>query len=239
MAGMSAQLRKLVLLPGLDGTGRLFATLRASLGGTFRTEVVRFPTSRSMSDSELLSLVRSSCPTNEAFVIVAESFSSPLAIQYAATKPSQLRGLVICAGFASNPLQGMLRFACPLLSPLLFSVSPPPAFALRLMLVGGSAPRSLVAEVQDAISSVEQPVLRARLNSVLECDARSALAQIDIPMLYIQASHDRLVNPRSLNEIRRSKPDVQFASVRGPHLILQREPRKCAEIIATFVDLLA
>ena len=235
---MSAQVQKLVLLPGLDGTGRLFADLRTSIEGQFRTEVVQYPNS-SMSDSELLPLVSSACPTNEAFVIVAESFSSPLAIQYAATRPSRLKGLVLCAGFASNPLRGVLRFVCPPLLPFLFTVSPPPSFALRLLLVGGSASQSLVAEVQDAISWVRRPVLRARLKSVLSCDTRSALAQVDVPMLYIQASEDRLVNVQSLKEIRRTKPEIKIASVAGPHLILQREPRKCAEIIARFVCQLA
>ena len=226
---------KVILLPGLDGTGELFADFVVEVGDRLSTAVVQYPRDRFFSYRELEDIVKSATSAVEPFVLVSESFSSPLAIQYAATKPPNLKGLVICAGFASNPLRGLLRIACPLLLPFLFSVSPP-AFALRLLLVGVDAPTTLVENLQTVISSVKRTVLRSRLQAVLACDVKLALSKVDVPVLYVQAARDRLVNTAALAEIREIKPDATIASVVGPHLLLQREPQKSAEVILRFVQ---
>jgi pimeloyl-[acyl-carrier protein] methyl ester esterase len=103
-------IRKLVLLPGMDGTGNLFADFVEALPDTFEVEVVHYPNNVCLSYTELMTFVQSAAPPSEPFVLVAESFSTPLAIQYAATNPPDLRGLVICAGFVTTPLQGWRRF---------------------------------------------------------------------------------------------------------------------------------
>jgi hypothetical protein len=54
-------------------------------------------------------------------------------------------------------------------------------------------------------------------------------------MLYLQARHDRLVKPRSLEEIRRLRPDIETATIDGPHLLLLREPQKAAVIVENFL----
>ncbi len=69
---------KLVLLPGMDGTGELFAEFVAALAGEFETETVRYPTERCLSYAELENFVRAACPISGPFLLLAESFSTPL-----------------------------------------------------------------------------------------------------------------------------------------------------------------
>src|ERR1700733_7124492 len=76
---------KLVLLPGLDGTGELFSAFVAALAGEFETEAVRYPTEQCLSYAELEDFVRAACPISGPFLLLAESFSTPLAIKYAAS----------------------------------------------------------------------------------------------------------------------------------------------------------
>ena len=116
---------KLVLLPGMDGTGELFDSFVKALPQSFTTEIVRYPPNRCLTSSELLHLVDSNAFGSEPFVLIAESFSSPLAIQWAATNPLNLKGLVICAGFTTSPIRGPLRSIFRLLSPFCFLVTPP------------------------------------------------------------------------------------------------------------------
>jgi hypothetical protein len=47
--------------------------------------------------------VRAALPTRGRFVLLAESFSGPLAIRIAADPPSALVGLILCVTFARNP----------------------------------------------------------------------------------------------------------------------------------------
>jgi pimeloyl-[acyl-carrier protein] methyl ester esterase len=156
---MSSQLPQLILLPGMDGTGELFADLIKELPGEIETQIVQYPTDRCLAYSQLAPLVRSVAPASAAFVLIAESFSTPLSIQYAATKPPNLRGVVICAGFVTNPAQGWLLQVCSLLSPIFFRL-PLPEFVVRRFLVGQDAPSSLVVAVRDAVSSVSQRCCR-------------------------------------------------------------------------------
>jgi pimeloyl-[acyl-carrier protein] methyl ester esterase len=218
----------------MDGTGNLFADFVKGLPGSFETEVVRYPNDYCLSYPNLMNFVRSAGPVSEPFVLVAESFSTPLAIQFAATKPPNLKGLVLCAGFASSPLRGWRCLLGSLFSPFVFRL-PLSDFAAKLWLVGPSASPALLSAVKSAISSVQPRVLSARLRAVLNCDARKELTQVAVPILYLQAQQDRLVPASSLEEIRRIKPQTFVAEFSGPHLLFQREPQQTAEIVAKFI----
>jgi pimeloyl-[acyl-carrier protein] methyl ester esterase len=225
----------LVLLPGMDGTGDLFSDFVRALPEDFQAEVVRYPGDRFLSYTELMGIVRLAVPADGLFVLVAESFSTPLAVQYAATHPPNLIALVICAGFVTSPIRGWRRWVCSLLAPILFRL-PLPGFVASRLLLGPDAPQPVVAAVLAAIASVKPSVLAARLGAVLTCDARAELAQVNVPLLYLQARHDRLVPDSCLGEMLQIKPNIEVASESGPHLLLQRKPQECAKITMKFVE---
>jgi pimeloyl-ACP methyl ester carboxylesterase len=224
---------KLVLLPGMDGTGELFKDFVAALPEKFETQVVRYPVNECLSYEALAEFVRRGVPVTEPFLLVAESFSTPVAVQCAAGHPSNLKGLVLAAGFVASPVNGWRRAVCLGLARILFRVKLA-GYAARAVLVGKTAPNELVAAVQAAVSSVKPTVLAARVRSVLSCDVRAELGLVAAPILYVQAGQDRFVSGASLEEIRGIQPQVVVEVVDGPHLLLQREPRRTAEIVARF-----
>lgn len=223
------------MLPGMDGTGALFSEFIAMLPATYEAVAVSYPTERYLPYSELEKIVRVACPTFEPFVLMAESFSTPLALQYAATNPTNLAGLVLCAGFATSPVKGWRRFLGSLLAPLMFHI-PLTNLAAKLWLVGPDAPTSLLMTVRDAISSVQPRVLAARLRAVLASDVRGSVAQIGVPILYIRAEQDRLVSAFCVEELCQLKPEMTVAALEGPHLLLQRQPQKAAEAVVGFIS---
>jgi pimeloyl-[acyl-carrier protein] methyl ester esterase len=233
---------RLVLLPGMDGTGELFKAFLSAIDGSLATTAVRYPNHTILCYDELMAYVGSAIPPSEPFVLLAESFSTPLAIRCAASNPRNLKALVICAGFVCSPVTGLGRFAASHLAPLLvrFGRSNFPSnflssFWLESLLVGPGASPSLLNELRSAISSVRPEVLSARLRAILSCDVRPALGQIGVPILYIQARGDRLIPRAHLKEIRRIQPGTESAIIDGPHLILEREPRQVAEVIERFL----
>jgi pimeloyl-ACP methyl ester carboxylesterase len=217
----------------MDGTGDLFADFVRSLPDGFKTRVVRYPTDRFLSYPELEGLVRAAVPAADPFVLLAESFSTPLAIQIAARNPPNLKGLVLCAGFAYSPVLGWMLWVWLLLAPILLRM-PLTKFAARL-LVGPNAAPSLLGAVRAAISSVQPTVLTERVRAVLKCDVREELARIAVPIVYLRAAQDFLVGPSCLAEVLRIKPMTIVATITGPHLLMQREPRQTADAIARFV----
>jgi pimeloyl-[acyl-carrier protein] methyl ester esterase len=216
------------------GTVELFADFIHALPSEFAAHAVGYPNDQFLSYPELLGLVRSRVPASRPYAVVAESFSTPLAIQFAATNPANLKGVVLSAGFATSPVRGSLRFLTPFLAPLLAHL-PVNKFGARIMLFGLTAPQALKDRVQDAIASVKPRVLMDRVRAVVACNALEDLRRIRVPVLFIQARHDGLVNAVCLEEIRREKPEIEVVVLDATHMLLQQMPRETAEIVANFV----
>ncbi len=77
-----------VLLPGFDGIGWLFEPLVGVLPSYLKPLVIAYPVDKSLGYIELLLHARGKIPTEEPFVLLAESFSGALAVRLAATNPS-------------------------------------------------------------------------------------------------------------------------------------------------------
>ena len=230
--------KTLVLLPGLDGTGNLFADFVSALPPTLSTRIVRYPTDRFLNYTELLSCVVDVIPTTDSFVVLAESFSTPLAVKLAATHPTNLAGLVICAGFITNPVSSWLLRVKALVRPSFFRI-PPPGFVIDHFLIGANAPHELRDAVRHTLRCVSPEVMALRVGAVMACDAREQIVQVQVPTLYLQAKHDRLVKERCFEEIQRLKQDTILASIPAPHFVLQREPHKAVDVIVHFLQRLS
>ena len=103
----------LVLLPGMDGTGLHFAPMLRALGDRLPCTVVRYP-DEPLEYAEYERIARAALPADRPFVLLGESFSGPIALSIAATKPRGLAGYILCASFASCP-RPLLRLLRPLL----------------------------------------------------------------------------------------------------------------------------
>jgi pimeloyl-ACP methyl ester carboxylesterase len=225
----------LVLLPGLDGTGDLFANILLELPPNLKPVVVAYPSQRFMPYPELLSWLTGIVPKEESFAILAESYGTPLAVKFAATHPRNLIGVILSAGFVSNPVREW-GFLPRLLADALFFRLRPPDFALEYLIVGSDAPDSLKLAVRNAVNSVPAEILAARAREVLTCDARQEIAQVNVPLLYLQGTEDRLIGRESLEEIKRLHPQAVAVSLRTPHSLLQSKPREAARVIVEFLE---
>lgn len=226
--------KRLVLLPGMHGTGELFSEFMSMMPGKRQIEALRYPPDVNSSYSQLLRAVRFFVPASDPYFLLAESFSTPLAIQFAASNPPNLKGLILSTGFAASPVAGLRRSFASLLAPILFNLPTSPV-AIRHFLLGPNAPESLEQSVRLAISSVKPGVLAERLRAVLACDVRADLSKVVIPMLYIRATKDRLVHRNCLEGIQAILPRTAVVELDGPHLILQREPKQSAEVVTRFM----
>ena len=91
------------MLPGLDGTGKLFAGFIRAIGADAKVQVIAYPHDEPLGYGELEALVRAALPTDRRYVLLGESFSGPLAIRLAADPPRGLAGVILCGTFAKNP----------------------------------------------------------------------------------------------------------------------------------------
>src|SRR5688572_27133984 len=165
---------KLVLLPGLDGTGCLYKPLTQILPPEFSYLVISYPKDKPHSYAELVELVKLQLQAQEDYVLVAESFSGPVAIELAATRPANLKALVLSATFISNP-STVPRSVRALLRGPFFRLEPPQFFIERYFL-GPKPPRHLLESFRSVRHSVPAEVLAFRMRSVLNVDVRKSFA---------------------------------------------------------------
>lgn len=223
----------LVLLPGMDGTGRLFAPLVGALPGWIKPVVVPYPADRPLDYPGHLDIVRRSIRDDEPCVLLGESFSGPLALMAAAERRPAVRGVILCATFIRSPMPAPLSRLSFLVTPATVNLIP---WSIRRRMLLGQDGSDAGRELLDSIhGTVSRRVMATRARSILELDCSDALRGCPVPLLYIAASRDRIVTRRSLDRIRQVRPDIVVAEMEGPHLVLQESPVIAARIIGEFM----
>lgn len=221
---------RLWLLPGMHGTTEMFEPLLGALPSTFDVTPIGYPTDVPLGYDALLERL---APPGGPFAIVAESFSGPLAIRFAATRPRGLEALVLVSSFARCPVAAP-RVAAPLLAPRFFR-TPPPPLVVRALMLGPEATDEEVEAVRHRLARVAPEVLAHRLREILRVDVRDAFAHLELPLLYVHGRRDRLVGAGVPRELSKRNPSLRVETLDGPHLLLQRRPAEAAERIARFV----
>jgi pimeloyl-ACP methyl ester carboxylesterase len=220
-----------VLLPGLDGTGRFFAPLVNALSPSYQTQVMAYPQAEPMDYGGLEEWVREALPRNKPFLVVAESFSGPIAVALAASPPAGLQGVILCATFVRNPVPvlGVFRRLLPFLP-----VKAAPARLLGWLLLGQHASASWRSAISSALASVSAQVIRSRLDAVLSVDAVRLLARAQVPVLYLRATRDRVVGKAAGSLVFETLQSARVADIDGPHFLLQTCPEAAAKEIREF-----
>ena len=100
---------RLALLPGLDGTGLLFGPLVASLSRERPPLIVQYPRSCVESLSDYVDLAADALSTGDRWLVLAESFSGPVAARLLADRPDlKISGVIFAASFLSPPRRLLL-----------------------------------------------------------------------------------------------------------------------------------
>lgn len=219
----------LVVLPGLDGTATMLSAFADAARPHFsNVQVIAYPPDRMLGYRALEEIVRAKLPTDGAFVLLGESFSGPIAISIAGNPPPGLVGLVLSTTFSKAPI--------PLLAPLApFAAFAPvrrlPMALLSWFLLGQWSTPELRSSLASALAQVSPSVLRSRAATALEANASASLGAISMPVLYLRATHDRLLPAKTIDRITAAIPQASVVEIPGPHLLLQAAPEHAAKVI--------
>jgi pimeloyl-[acyl-carrier protein] methyl ester esterase len=223
---------KLVLLPGLDGTGKLFVEFLKALDLGSSAQVVSYPPDIPLGYDELEPLVRAALPTRGRFVILGESFSGPLAIRIAAHPPPALVGLILCVTFASNPYPH-LAWARGLAA--LLPLKSLPRWLRAPLMWGSASPSKAPRQSERAMAGVDAAVIRRRIAALLSVDETAALAKISVPTLVLCATGDRVISKAASMRLMHGIRHAQRLDIDGPHLLLKTRPKECAAAVLNFI----
>jgi pimeloyl-ACP methyl ester carboxylesterase len=211
----------LVLMPGLDGTGRLFEPFLRHVPPDVTTHVCRYPMQETLDYDALFARLERELAAFERPVLLAESFSGPLAVRYAAAHQTRVAALVLVATFIRSPLPGLLNHVpLPAVAFKLSTWGP----ALRLALLGPRPEDDVLRLTRETIAAVPAAVLADRVGQVQRLDCSAELASVRCPILYLRATGDAVVSGRAAQQIRAVRPDVIVRRVDAPHFLLQAAP---------------
>lgn len=216
----------------MDGSGAMFAGFIAALGAGITPQVLSYPADQILSYEGLTEFARTRLPTDRPFVLLGESFSGPVAIALAAERPPGLVGLILSCTFARNPVP-LFQYCAPLI-PFVPVSSRLSGLAVPFLL-GRHATPALRTALRAALDQLQPAVLRARMRAVLAVDYAAQMRSIAVPVLYLQASQDRVVSVASARHIAMLLRSVKQVVVPGPHLLLQAVPEQTAMLVREFL----
>jgi pimeloyl-[acyl-carrier protein] methyl ester esterase len=206
-----------ILLPGLDGSAKLFAPFVAEAPAAFPVRTLPLPNDRPRTYRALATWAINQLPP-EPFALIAESFSGPLALLIAAQCP-QVTAIVLCASFVDAPLPRVLSHLPQFLMKRL-----PPTTLVSWFLTGGD--RSLAEKVRTSVSEVDGEIIAHRIDSALQVDVTDELKRLSRPLFFIRAQQDGIIPRSASRRARELKPSANYIEIEAPHLLLQTRPKE-------------
>lgn len=222
---------KIVLLPGMDGTGILFEPLKKELGNEQDIQVISYAPDLKQTYTQLVEQVRTDLPEKEEFVLVAESFAGPIGYQVAVNSPANLKAVIFVGTFLTLPKKFKRIMK---IFPLGWLLNLPiPTFVVKTFFLGKDIPDEVIGLFRQSIKQLAPGVLAFRLKELYKLKASSKV--IEVPCSYIIASNDKLVPKSHVNEYKSIAPQLDVVQIKGPHFIVQANPEECAKVVKKYM----
>ena len=223
-----------VLLPGLDGTEVFFRPLMERLPPTILPLALNYPDAGPHGYPGLLDFVRQKLTRFPHYVVLASSFSGPLAVMLAAAEQQKVRGVILVATFASSPNGRLSRLRFFVRTPLVAVLR----FARRLP-IWTRRPREdrLRIAKEETWSRVSARNLAGRARAALGADLCETLSRCIQPLLCVAYDADDVVPLQCADEIRRHCRHARCVILPGGHLAMFSDPGPLAAEIVRFVEM--
>lgn len=225
---------KLVLLPGMDGSGQLFAPFLSVFSG-FEYQVILLPQTGNQNYQYLAEYVTAQLP-DEDFVLLAESFSGAIAMLVSQKRNRYLKAIIFVATFVTPPHKVLLT--CASLFPVRLLLNLPfLPYVYRYMLLGKNSDNHLIQLFKDVIAKMPEKLFKRRIKAMRSLPFQPSIISqpITVPTLYLQPTLDRLVSKLHYLDFQKCCTHIKLAIIPGSHFIMQTNPDGCAHIISQFL----
>ncbi|MCB1592884.1 MAG: alpha/beta hydrolase [Alphaproteobacteria bacterium] len=221
----------IILMPGFDGTGRLFDPLLECAPDGSRFLVIRYEDDYSTLEQHV-GHVMNRLPQDRDVILVAESFSSLVALRMIENADARIQGVLIVAGFIRTPVPYLLGLA-RLFPPDFIRLFSTKRFLTRPFFRAHGLSGDVLELLDSVTHNLPGAVIRNRFRIIAEAKNFPSF-QSKVPMGYLRAKHDLVVHKSALRDYQNFAPDLFVREVSGPHFILQAQPRACYGIIEEF-----
>jgi pimeloyl-ACP methyl ester carboxylesterase len=222
-------------MPGLDGTGLSFEPVLPLLPADAKITIVRYPTDKLLSFDETVECAAAQITARKHPIVIAESFSGPVAIQMIGSGRIKAKALVLCATFAKSPRPFLWRLMRFFRLPMLIRPDMPKRF-FKIVIGDDKLIADLLPLWKKVHADVPARVMDHRLKMINQVDVTKWLKKLPVPCCYLQAINDRVIPSSCLADFENCIPNLVIKRIKAPHFILQAQPQACLDAIE---DLLA
>ena len=218
----------LVLMPGLDGTGRLFEPIIPLLEPQFNLKVVTYPDLGSFND--YVDCAYRQLPQTPGYSLLAESFSGPVALALLSQLQDQIGPSVLCSTFCRSPLQTLTQMASQIPDQM-FSLGALASFCFDVDDMQDEDFTDTQPIPLNVTSQLDGAVLKHRISVLSRINVSAMLPDIRTSILFLQGTHDKIVPDSHAQMISQLLPNVHQVNLDGPHMLLQTHPHLCVDLI--------
>lgn len=221
---------KIILLPGVDGTGILFEPFVNTFKADVPVEVMPLTTDSDQSILNQVSIIEQAVGDEEVILIV-ESYSGLLAYELAKRNKIRIKQIFFFGCFLQPPsFIGKLGRFLPV---RLLNIIPDKVIAHILFNRWSSV--ELIALFRKAIAAGNFSNLKKRIRIIGTYHKPSQV--IDVPCVYIQATMDNLVSAYNLKAFEDLCSNLQVEVVEATHMLLQTQPQTMSQLIHKHLQL--
>lgn len=205
----------LVLVPGMDGTGRLFYRQVPLLARRFRVTTYRLrDDAHDMSTlvDDLAQVARNATTAGARVVVVGESFGGALALSFALANPQLVQALVVLNSFPRFLPQARLTLAIHALRVMPWEAMPLVRRLTAFRLHSRYTHRAEIRRFMELTQETSREGYIARLRILQSYDVRDRLGELEMPVLFLASERDHLVP--AVREARAMASRVPQATVR-------------------------
>jgi len=188
---------QVILMPGLDGSGKFFRDFCTFLPDSPNTTVISYP-EKKMTFEELASHTATKINVSAPLIVIAESFSGPIFFKLIELYPgikSRLIKVVLCATFCRSPQAFLCRLSSLLPLSLLMNL-PIQKLVLKYIFFDNKTELKYFNYYLEHYAGFDKKVLASRVRQLRSFDYIKSVQSLTSECMYLQATNDYLV-PRS------------------------------------------
>jgi len=186
----------LVLVPGMDGTGRLFYRQVPLLARRYRVATYQLrddaPDMATLVD-DLAEVAATAGAAEAGVVVVGESFGGALALSFALANPQVVRALVILNSFPRFLPQARLTLALQALRVMPWEAMPLVRRLTAFRLHSRYTHRAEIRRFMELTKETSRDGYVGRLRILQAYDVRDRLSELAMPVLFLASERDHLV----------------------------------------------
>jgi hypothetical protein len=187
---------KLVLLPGLDGTGKLFEPFINALPSNIEPVIIAYPENEYLGYEGLAQYVLGQLPKEERYYLLVESFSGPIGYLLAKKNLENMLGVIFVATFLHSPIKLLVKLSSILPLALILKL-PIPNIVIKWFFLGMQADLRVIGLLKKTLRKINSKIISFRVKEVRNLVLN--LEKININSYYVQALNDKLVASKELS----------------------------------------